>query len=110
MKRKLPVRDGTPENDAIYFLATRWMWLARLMAGKREQHGYLIDGFSIRYDGALWMVVVRAVRVEGLERVVAFGRAIRLYDALRNVTTTIGKEQWARDRFATRRGGAGDPN
>jgi len=99
VKQRAPGDESTPESDAVRFLAQRWFWLGALMAGRREVNGVLVDGFSVRFDGVLWLVVVRGTRLEGLQRVVVFGRASRLYEALRNATSTIQKSGWTRDQY-----------
>lgn len=85
--------------DAAVWVSQRWPWFGRLLLSKREVCGVAIDGFSVRHDGLLWVVVVRGMRLEPLEFVVAIGRAERLYDALRNVTSTINKGTWAKDKY-----------
>jgi len=98
--KRMPQRDrGDPAVDVAKFLCGRWAWFGWLFADRREVVNVRIEGFSARHDGVTWWVVVRGLRYEPLEYVVAFGRAERLYDAFRNVTTSIARGHWATDRY-----------
>jgi hypothetical protein len=92
-------RAHGPEHDAAAWVSQRWLWLGRLLSHKRTVSGVDIDGFSANFNGARWLVIVRGLNAETVEYKVAFGSAERLYDALRNVTSSIGKGEWKEDKF-----------
>ena len=76
-------------------------WLGALSFGAQRDPDYIILGFSVRAHPAALLVVVRATRLADLRTVVAFGKGADLYDALRNVSAAIRKQQWRLDRFST---------
>jgi len=82
-------------------LSQHYAWLGLFLRGRRQCKDVVIDGFSVRSDGYVCVVVVRGLRVTDMHRVVAFGRAEDPLGALRNVTTSILKSHWSLDKYAT---------
>ena len=80
-------------------LAQRWKWFADVLVGRVVIGDVRITGMSCRVDTASVLVVVRGFHLERVSNVVAFGRGERLYEAFRNVTTTITKKDWRPDKF-----------
>ena len=85
---------------AVYkILAQRWKWFADILVGRVIVGDVRLVGFSCRLETASVLVVVRGFHLVRVENVVAFGSGERLYEALRNVTTTIGQGGWKKDKF-----------
>jgi len=96
-------RDPKPNKayDVYAFLAQRWPWFGFLFMDRRIAGGVTIDGFSVRYSGGLYVIVVRGLRVEDLKAMVVFGRGETLYQAFNNVTSSISKLAWRADKYRT---------
>lgn len=90
----------SPDVVVAKFILQYWAWLGWLMLGQQKVSGYVVDGFSARWRAGGCMVVVRALRIDDMHRVVAFGQGESLYIALRNVTSSIVKAAWKADKFA----------
>lgn len=88
-----------PALSVAKAIAGRWNWLARLMVGENKLTDVRIEGVSIRCDSGAVLVVVRGLRYSDATFVVAFGSGERLYEALRNVTTTITQGGWKADKY-----------
>lgn len=95
-------QDAPDEDVALpvaKVLATRWAWLGRALLGELTVGDVRLTGFSVRFNVGDCLVVVRGLDLNGVNYIVAFGRGPRLYDALRNVTTSIRKLQWKKDKY-----------
>jgi hypothetical protein len=67
--------------------------------GKTVLSDVRIEGFSVRFDVGIVHVVVKALHLERVAYVVAFGSGETMWVAMRNATHAIRKGEWKPDRF-----------
>jgi len=81
-------------------IASRWAWFGGMLMGKLSVDRVNLIGFAVRVvESGRWVVIVRGFDVDAFQYVVAFGQGETLWDAMRNVTATISKDGWRKDKF-----------
>lgn len=65
----------------------------------RNDADILFDGFTLKRWQGGYMVVIRAEEFASNRRLVCFGSAPTVFDAIRNASLAVSKGQWRPDKF-----------